>query len=256
MNFLQTLPKTRILSSNAIKFLAAAFMLVDHVGFIFFPDAILFRIVGRLSMPLFAFALSEGCRYTKNKAKHFALLFTLAALCQIVYYFFDDGSLYMSILVTFSLSVLCIYALQYFKKRLFDDSKTSEKILAGALLILAVGGTFALNQVLTIDYGFLGCMLPVFASLFDFRDINVPERLQKFDRLPIRVLCLGVGCLTFALSHLHDVPISFYMLLALPILLLYSGEKGKLKTKYFFYVFYPLHLVVLEGIYLFVQAIG
>lgn len=255
MNLLKTLQKARILNSNAIKFLAAAFMLVDHVGFIFFPKMLWLRIIGRLSMPLFAFMISEGCRYTKNKAKHFALLFGLALICQVVYYFFDDGSLYMSILITFSLSVLCIYALQYFKKRLFDDSKRSDKIWAGALLLLAFFGTFALNQLLTIDYGFLGCMLPVFASLFDFKGVNAPKELQRLDALPVRVLCMGVGCSLFVLSYFRNVPIAIYMLLSLPILLLYSGKKGKLKTKYFFYLFYPLHLVFLEGVYLLTQSI-
>ncbi len=252
MNFLQ---KTRVLSANAIKFLAAAFMVFDHVGAIFFPDTLWLRAVGRLSMPLFAFMISEGCRYTKNKAKHFALLFGLALVCQIVYYFFDNGSLYMSILVTFSLSTLCIYALQFFKKRLFDDSKTSEKVLAGALLLLAVVGTFALNQVLTIDYGFIGCMLPVFASLFDFRGINAPKSLQQLDSLPIRLACFGVGCIIACIYYISINPVCFYMLLALPILLAYNGEKGKWKTKYFFYVFYPLHLVLLEGAYLLTQIL-
>ena len=46
-----------------------------------------------------------------------------------------------------------------------------------------------------------------------------------------------------------------YALLALPLLCLYSGERGKVKMKYFFYVFYPLHLVLLEGIYVLVYGI-
>ena len=108
----------RIFNTNAIKFLAAALMVIDHVGLLFFPTSPVFRWIGRLSLPLFAFAVSEGCRYTKNKVKHFALLFGLAALCQIVYYVAME-SLYMCILVTFSLSVLTIYALQYCKKQLF-----------------------------------------------------------------------------------------------------------------------------------------
>ena len=40
----------------------------------------------------------------------------------------------------------------------------------------------------------------------------------------------------------------WYSLLALPLLLLYSGKRGKANLKYFFYIFYPVHLVVLQGI--------
>ena len=130
------LKSARVINMNALKFLAAAFMLVYHIGYLLFPQVVFLRIVGRISMPLFAFALSEGCRYTKNKTKHFLLLFALAVLCQTVYFFFDDGNLYLSILVTFSLSVLTIYALQFFKQRLFDKKADGlDKFLSFILLL-------------------------------------------------------------------------------------------------------------------------
>ena len=240
--------RARVLNANALKFLAAALMLVDHIGLMFFPEDLLWRIVGRLSMPLFAFALSEGCRYTKNKTKHFFLLFALALLCQIVYYFFDDGNLYMSILITFSLSVLTIYALQFFKKTLFDEKADGlDKGLSFTLFAAAILCDFALCQIFEIDYGFWGIMLPVFASVFDFRGIPAPAFLQKLDCLPARVFTLSIGLIFLAFSF---GDIEFYAFLAIPILLLYNGEKGKWKTKYFFYIFYPLHLAVLQGIFI------
>ncbi|MBO5240232.1 MAG: hypothetical protein J6B56_02280 [Clostridia bacterium] len=240
------LQKARFLNANALKFLAAALMLVDHIGYMLFPQVLFLRIVGRLSMPLFAFALSEGCRYTKNKTKHFCLLFALALLCQIVYYFFDDGNLYMSILITFSLSVLTIYALQFCKKTLFDEQADGlDKGLSVALFLALAFCDFALCQILFIDYGFWGIMLPVFASVFDFRGIPAPTLLQKLDCLPARVFTLSIGLIPLAFSF---GGIEFYAFLSIPILLLYNGEKGKWKTKYFFYIFYPLHLALLQGI--------
>ena len=243
---MSALKQARILNANALKFLAAALMLVDHIGLMFFPQELLWRIVGRLSMPLFAFALSEGCRYTKNKTKHFFLLFALALLCQVVYYFFDHGNLYMSILITFSLSVLTIYALQFFKKTLFDE-KTSKlsKGLSFTLFAATILCDFVLCEIFEIDYGFWGIMLPVFASIFDFRGIPAPTLLQKLDCLPARIFALSIGLIFLACSF---GGIQFYALLSIPILLLYNGEKGTWNTKYFFYIFYPLHLVLLQGI--------
>ena len=58
-----------------IKILACILMAIDHIGFHLFPDLIILRIIGRLSMPLFAFFIAEGCYYTKNKLKHFLLIF-------------------------------------------------------------------------------------------------------------------------------------------------------------------------------------
>ena len=248
---MDALKKIRILHSNALKFLAAIFMLFDHIGLLFFPTQIWWRIVGRLSMPLFAFAIAEGCRYTRDKVKHFALLFGLGAICQIVYYLYD-GSLYFSILITFSLSVLNIYALQYAKKKCFESEKLAQRIPALLLFLFMVALTACICNLpyCTVDYGFWGCMLPVFASLFDFRGIEVGEKLRKFDCLPVRVLCMGIGLLAMCIALERQASIIYYALFTIPLLLLYNGEKGKVNAKYFFYIFYPLHLVVLQGIYI------
>ena len=238
--------KLRFLNSNAVKFLAAILMVIDHVGLLFFPYNMVFRYIGRLSMPLFAFAISEGCRYTKNKIKHLALLSGLALLCQIVY-FVTMESLYMCILVTFSLSVVTIYALQFCKQTLFGTDGILKKAVSVLLFAACVGGVYFLCKVLTIDYGFWGCMMPIFASLLDFRGIeNVPKWLQKADCLPARVLTMAV-CV-FLLYTLEPF-CGYWALCAIPLLLLYNGEKGKWNTKYFFYIFYPTHLVILQAIF-------
>lgn len=98
------------LSGNELKILGAIFMVIDHVGLMFFPTLKILRIIGRLAYPIFAFMIAEGCYYTKNKIKYFLNVFVLGAICQLVYYFYDR-QLYMSILITFSLSILLIYAL-------------------------------------------------------------------------------------------------------------------------------------------------
>ena len=240
------LKKTRVLNMNALKFLAAGFMLVDHFGAIFFPESLFWRIIGRAAMPIFAFAISEGCRYTKNKKKHFFLLLTIALICQIVYFFFSNGSLHMSILVTFSLSVLTIYALQFFKKTLFDESFDGMyKGLAFTLLCATIMCDYMLCKVLLIEYGFWGIMLPVFASLVDFRGIPAPDILHTHDCLTVRIGLFSIGLVLLVLSI---GSIESVALLAIPILLAYNGERGKMNTKYFFYLFYPLHLAILQGI--------
>ena len=222
-------------------------MVVDHIGLLFFPRIILFRIIGRIAFPIFAFMIAEGARYTSNRLKYIGMLGGLATICQIVYYLFDN-SLYMCILVTFTLSLLMIFALQEFKKRLFDEkSSHAERFCFGALFLISVVACFVLNQVFTIDYGFEGCILPLFASLLDFRGIKASEYIQRFDTLFNRVLIFGIGLVFVSLS-LGNLQI--YSLIALVPLFLYSGNRGKYKMKYFFYLFYPLHLVVLEGIYI------
>ena len=251
--------KIAFINANGLKFIAAFFMLIDHFGFMFHPEVAIYRILGRISMPLFAFAISEGCRYTRNKVKHFFLLFTLAFVCQIVYYFFDGGSLYMSILVTFSLSVLIIYALQYLKKCVFSNERWWKTAISSLLFCGSVALAYFIcspymqRRGVTVDYGFWGVTLPVFASLLDFRHIPAPAFLKKCDRIWVRLLPFTIGLLLLTRSLSPFVSdglpslLPYFAFFALPILLLYNGEKGKWKTKYFFYVFYPAHLAILEG---------
>ena len=255
-----TIANVRRLSGNQLKILAAILMVVDHIGVLFFPTNILFRAIGRLSFPLFAFMIAESAKYTKNKLKHFLMMFGLALICQIVYFFFDNGSLYMCILVTFSISTLCLYALEFFKKKLFDtQAKWQEKVGTGIIFVLSVIGAYAFCQALQVDYGFPGCMVAVFVNLFDFHQIPAPAKLKKLDCFWVKLLCLFIGLLVLAAytgnlyiqlgkpSWKYVQCLSF---LAIIPLMFYSGEKGKWNMKYFFYLFYPLHLVLLEGIYI------
>ena len=215
------------LSGNALKLLAALFMTIDHVGVLLLPHVIMLRILGRLALPIFAYMIAEGCRYTRNRLRYFSSVFALGVLCQIVYYL-ADRSLYFSILITFSLSIATIYALQDWK-----DQKTTRSAL---VFFGAVAGVYALNRVFVIDYGFWGCMLPVFAAAF---------QKTAWDRPWVNLGMLGLGLLILA-ADLGQI--QYYALPALPLLACYNGRRGRWKLKYFFYLFYPIHLVLLQGI--------
>ena len=220
------------LSGNALKIIAAITMFIDHMGLMLFPKTLIFRYIGRLAFPIFAFMIAEGCRYTRNRLRYWGGLSALALLCQIVYFLFDS-SLYLSILVTFSLSILTIYAL--------DRLKAAPCAQNTLIFAATVVGVYWLNQRFAIDYGFWGCMVPVFAAAL---------HNTKYDTLPKRVAVFGLGLVLLSLSHGYN---QSWCLLALPLLLCYSGKRGKRKMKYFFYIFYPAHLVLLEGIALLIS---
>ena len=249
--------KLQFLNGNALKILACITMVIDHVGLLFFPTQLIYRKIGRIALPLFAFLLAEGCKYTRNKIKHFGLLLFFASVCQCVYDVFasiNGDPVYVCILVTLLLAELCIFALQYFKRELFKtDNTLLKKILALLPFLFAVGFTAFICDLQTVDYGFAGCMLPVFVSLVDFKGVANTEgqvRVVSIIDTPFaRYLCLIAGLLFLYLSSPPFLPTE-YMFLALIPVAFYNGEKGKLKMKYFFYFFYPLHLVALEAIYL------
>lgn len=241
--------KIRILNGNMLKIIAAIAMVIDHVGFMFFPDNITLRIIGRIAFPIFAFMIAEGAKYTKNKLKYFLQIFVLGFICQVVYYFFDDHSLYMSILITFSLSIILIYLLQYLKQFIFNtNKKTIFKIILPITIIpTVIISLWFLTKNVQIDYGFWGILTPVFASLFDFKKLNVPNFLKKLDCYYVRLLAFFVP-LFFLM--IYGFEFQWGWIFAIPFLLLYNERRGIFKMKYFFYLFYPIHLVVLEGIYM------
>ncbi len=243
----------KILNGNVLKIVAALAMLIDHIGVMFFPDIAVFRIIGRLAFPIFAFMISEGARYTSHKLHHFLSIASLSVICQVVY-ILAGGFEPFNILITFSFSILIIYSLNNFKEKLFSlDASLSEKTVSFSVFFAIILLVYLFSEKIHIDYGFFGCLAPAFASIFDFRGINAPEKYAKLDCIPLRVICMYIPITALIIHHITvngDYLISPFLFMALPILLLYSEKRGTKKLKYFFYIFYPLHLAALEGIYI------
>ena len=240
---METLTKCRVLSGNALKLIACVAMLIDHVGVMFFPYEDSLRIVGRLAFPIFAFMIAEGARYTRNRLRYFLTIFIEGVLMQLVYTLFLNDT-QLSIFITFSISIPLIYALDLMKRAFILAKPAKERLLSVLLFVSGVVAAYFICRHFDVDYGFLGVMTPVVASTFMQRG-DVPESARRYDLTVIHVLLCGVALLLLALEVRW---VQIWSLLALPLLLLYSGKRGRLKLKYFFYVFYPVHLVVIAGI--------
>ena len=225
------------MTSFVIKIIAALSMFIDHMGLILFPHVGIFRIIGRLAFPIYAYCIAEGFRYTRNRLKYFLGIFILGALCQTVYTIVD-GELYLGVLITFSISIVIMYfvlAKLYFALSKSHLTSRADAIISAALSAIAIGAAFVLTTKIEIDYGFFGIMLPVFASFFT----DKPHRLITFSA------CLVALCLVN--TSAGDL-VQYWSLLAVPILAVYNGKPGKYRLKYFFYIFYPAHLVLLYAI--------
>ena len=236
------------LSGTTLKLLACAFMAIDHIGVRLLPNLVILRILGRLAFPMFAFFLAEGCRYTKNKRRHFLLIFVIGVSYFLVYLLYSKR-LYGNIFMTFSVSILMIYLMQWCKKQIFSKKKNAKRILAPVLFALALLGTYFLFEYVHFEYGYLGMLLPVLLNIWDFKGVSLPYRLS-LDRKTehaLRIALLIVGLLVMCIDA-NLGKIQFFSLLAVPFLALYNGKVGQKKMKYFFYVFYPTHLLIIEGL--------
>ena len=57
------------MTGNQLKIIALIAMTIDHVGLILLPQVELLRIIGRLSFPIFAYMIAEGCFFTHDKKR-------------------------------------------------------------------------------------------------------------------------------------------------------------------------------------------
>lgn len=212
------------LTSNQLKLLALVTMTVDHIGVHLLPGLPILRIIGRLAFPIYAYMIAEGCAHTKNRKKYLLQMAGLALLCQLVY-FFAMGSLFQCILVTFTLSILLIYAYDTGSRPLTALALFGVAFVTVALPRLLPGTDFA------VDYGFFGVLVPVAVHLGESR--------------PQKLLAAAPALSVLALSY---GGIQWYGLLALLPLALYGGQRGKWRMKRLFYLYYPLHLAAIYGI--------
>lgn len=235
------------LSTAGLKILACVAMLIDHIGYYLVPGGTLLyhfmRYFGRLAFPIFAFCIALGCRYTRNKLKHFLCVFGLGVICEVAYFIYD-GKLEGNILLTFSCSILIIYAVQFTKKALAQRN-TPHIVLGFAAFLGMLGLSYVANRLLGgISYGLFGISLPVFASLVDYKEGEAPLFLRWFDKPGIRVACFAVGLFIHWFTC-ADRFFQFFAFFSLIPIAMYNGTPGTKKLKWAFYAFYPVHLLLI-----------
>ena len=238
------------LSAFELKILACLFMLIDHIGVVLFPQYEWMRIVGRLSYPLFAFCIAEGCRYTKNKLRRFLSVFVLGVICEIAFVV-TQGMYIGNILLTFSISILLIYLLQYAKKKYLENTKNG--VLLFALFAVSIVLTFVFCRYVGVEYGFFGVMTPVFVTLFDDESKDGDNKYKNKSKRFVSCLLFAVSLLMMSLLNPPLGSIQLWCLLSVLLVLLYNGQKGRYSFKYGFYLFYPIHILVIQGIYVLVS---
>ena len=237
------------MSSFVLKIIAAVSMFIDHTGLLLFPKYPIFRIIGRLAFPIYAYCIAEGFRYTHSRMRYFLRIFGLGLICQIVYTI-ADHELYLGVLITFSFSIIVMAAMECVKSAVRGEksalagmterltghelSNQADRMLSTTVCCTIIILLFLLTTRVTVDYGFFGIMLPVCANLFE----------EKGQRLVMFSACLLALCIDVTPSF----AVQYWSLLTIPLIAAYNGEPGKYRMKYFFYIFYPAHLVLLYGI--------
>lgn len=224
----------QVLSGSVLKLLAVIAMLVDHGALLLvsqtewgmapvvfmgksFSVYYILRRIGRLAFPLFCFLLVEGFVHTRSRKKYMANLVCFAVLSEVPFDLMVSGRwVYMgkqNIYFTLLLGVVLLCVLEW-KTEIWKKG-------------LCLVGIYVSARLLRTDYGFNGVAL--IGLLYILREQKL---LRTFFSLPL----LSGGL--FAL--LSFVPIN-----------LYNGTRGFIRgkaLKYMFYLFYPVHIIVLLAV--------
>ena len=218
----------KIFSNFDLKILAIITMTIDHIGAIIYPNIDAFRIIGRISFPIFCFLLVEGFKHTHNRFRYFIRLLLFAIITQPIYdYAFNNHEL--NILFTFSLSFLLLSSIEFIKKIINKYNKGIENYLYKTISYLLIYIIFLiLSIILNVDYQALGVSLVLIFYLS-------PNILLSLLLYLIIAITLDVN------------NIQLYSLISFIFIYFYNGKKGK-NIKYFFYLYYPLHLLLLKGL--------
>ena len=252
-------PRGGILSGADLKMIAVFTMTIDHVaaGLLYQkilknPTAVpefmsreeirklykIMRDIGRIAFPIYCFLLVEGFLYTHSRAKYCIRLFLFALISEIPFNLGLYGSVrypsHNNVFFELGAGLCAVWIWDTLDRMRYGDYKgpavlqrTSEIFrrfpLAAVLLQAASAvGIAYLAYILKFDYRYKGIALILLLYLL------------RFDR---HVQALG-GALFMSIWELPAV-ISFF-----PLIFMYNGKRG-FQLKYFFYLYYPLHLIVI-----------
>lgn len=231
------------LSGSTLKWIAIVTMLIDHIGIVVLVRMLLYyqyaqdlitsprsyqmvycvmeimRAVGRLAFPIFCFLLVEGFQKTHNEYKYALRMGIFALLTEIPFDLALAGKVvhlgYQNVMVTLLIGILTMWGCSQLEKK-FSERKSIVYIGCG----VCVGMGLCLAHILRTDYGAKGILCIM--VLYFFRTNKLWQSVAG----------------AISLIWEAEAMISFFFIY------LYNGQRGK-QMKYFFYLFYPVHLLVL-----------
>lgn len=224
-------------NSNQLKLIAIAAMTIDHVADIVCPYStegwvVLCHVIGRLTAPIMWFFIAEGCFYTRDIKAYAKRLFLFALISHFAYNF-AFGNPFIpfktsvfgqtSVIWPLAWGVIAVYVL---------NNEHMKKWMKYMLLILICVLTFC------ADWSCIAVMAIV----------SIADARGNFKKQMLSMMC-WVGMYTivyfFFIDKVYGI-VQLFVALSIPCLKLYNGKRGEWKgMKWFFYVYYPLHLFLL-----------
>lgn len=247
------------LTSFGIKIIAICTMFIDHVGVVVIQPYLNARVdnlsydlsqflnkaynitrsVGRMAFPLFCFMLVEGFFHTRSRWKYLLRLAIFALISEIPFNLALKRTTFtwekQSVMVTLTLGFLMLIILEALRQK-----EELSDVLKSFLTLVVIAAFAIIAYYCKCDYEYKGVLM--------IAGIYLLYPLFNINRFTFSA-CTGIMFFWEWSKTVTHFPASLS-----PILLcFYNGQKGR-SLKYFFYLFYPLHLLLLYAVYRYVMA--
>lgn len=216
-----------------MKTIAVICMLIDHIGFLFFPAQMEWRIIGRLAMPIFAYSVARGARYTSSIKRYMKKMLLFAFISQLPFWWMEQiafGGAFFSFRFNIGFTFLAALGVITLLQRIEDEKKQ-----LGIWRLIGIGTLLVSADLLHFDYGSYGILIvilcyyamgrsnqrmwPLWIGYTILTYLNYNTNWQMFWLQEVGILGF---CIVFALQSISEKRI------------------GR-----FFYIFYPMHMIIL-----------
>lgn len=249
------------MSTTLLKLIALVLMLIDHIAEFIPGIPVWFHWLGRISAPLFMFGMIWGFHYTKDRKKYLLRMYSFGVLMAIINMIFNNifhtpyHYIENNIFVTLLMIGVIVWLIEY---KGDHKEKGTRLILRFAVIQVATTIVCEVAARYIPLYGvemFMGAItgnLIFNEGSFVFVFLGVLMYFNKESKKGI-AKAYGIFCLIFfmleasmgfSIEALFMENYQWMMIASLPFMLLYNGQKGR-GLKYLFYIFYPVHIVIL-----------
>lgn len=227
------------MSAFILKVIALISMTLDHSSYVIFRGFSFLNYIGRFAFPIFAFQISEGYIYTKSLKKYFFRLFCFALISQLPFMLFTSmhsASLHLNIFFTLFLGLLAILIFDKLNKLEYKNIYLHYFYnFIGLIAVLLIA---MLSEFSHCDYGYYGVLIIFVFHLFK------NNKLLMSTAFVLSTIFYYLPNILRGSNTMIYIFITLCTCFSIVFIDLYNNKKGK-DTKYFLYLFYPLHLILL-----------
>lgn len=235
------------LNKSQLQIIAAVAMLLDHCS-VFCSSFILytlFRTIGKITVIIMCYFIAEGYYKSSDVKKYAVRLGVFAIISQLPFYYYKT--------VELPNNLYLLFAGSYFSRNVIFTLFVALCLLIIIKsnyhwLVKAVAVGASVYLVRCSDWRWYVILFVLAFGLFredtkmQIKVAAMVIAVMFFERFSGFIISASVGNLDI-MNFIHCFT-SLGGFLALPLILMYNGEKG-CAPKYFFYIFYPLHLTIL-----------